>query len=118
VYHADARRLSGFLELARARVRWFLSVDAADLPAAASGGRPRTYRSMEIDGEEVDFTEGFTDLHTRLYEEILAGRGFSIDDVRPSIELAYRIRTAAVSPPDALAHPLLTSPRAAVVHSL
>jgi len=107
VYHADPRRMSGFLELERARVRWFLSVDPADLPFAVEPGRRSTYRSITIDGQELEFTEGFTDLHTRVYERTLAGQGFGIEDARPSISLVYRIRTAPLSPRDDVAHPFL-----------
>ena len=105
VHYADERRMTGFIEMERARVRWFLSVDVADLPAAADG-KP-TYRSITVDGEELEFTEGFADLHTRVYEEVLAGRGFRIDDVRPSIELVHRIRSTPVTPSGELAHPFL-----------
>ena len=107
VYHADAKRMSGFLELEHARVKWFLSVDPADLPFAVEPGARSTYRSITIDGQEIEFTEGFTDLHTRVYEETLAGGGFGIDEARPSINLAYRIRTAPLSPLDDMVHPFL-----------
>lgn len=107
VYHADPQRMSGFLELKRARVRWFLSVDHHDLPFVAEPGKRSTYRSITIDGEELEFTEGFTDLHTRVYERTLAGQGFGIDDARPSISLVYRIRTAPLSPADDMVHPFL-----------
>lgn len=107
VYHADAQRMAGFLELERARVRWFLSVDAADLPCDAQLGKRTTYRSIVIDGQEIEFTEGFADLHTRVYGEILAGRGFGIDEARPSIDLTHRLRTGAISPPDHMVHPFL-----------
>jgi len=117
VYYADQRRMAGFLDLERARVKWFLSVDPADLPFEAHPGQQTTYRSITIDGEEVEFTEGFTDLHTRAYEEIFAGRGFGIDDARPSIELAYRLRTATVHPRDDMVHPFLTRDACAVVRS-
>jgi UDP-N-acetyl-2-amino-2-deoxyglucuronate dehydrogenase len=100
VHRSERRRMSGFIELERARVRWFLSVDAQDLPPGATSAT--TYRSITIDGEELEFTEGFTDLHTRVYEEVLAGRGFGIDDVRPSIELVHRIRNAPISTADEL----------------
>ena len=98
--------MSGFIELEHARVRWFLSIDAADLPFKLEPGNRSTFRSIQVDGEEIEFTEGFTGLHTRVYEEALAGRGFDIDDVRPSIELVHRIRTAALSPRAGMAHPL------------
>jgi UDP-N-acetyl-2-amino-2-deoxyglucuronate dehydrogenase len=99
---SDPDRTAGVLELERARVRWFLSIDGADLPAGVKG----TYRSMTVDGREVEFTEGFADLHTRVYAETLAGRGFTIADARPSIELVHRLRTAAVVKPSDDAHPL------------
>ncbi len=107
VYHADSRRMSGYIELERARVRWFLSVDVHDLPAVAVENGKKTFRSITVDGQEVEFSEGFTDLHTRVYEETLAGRGFGIPDARASIELTYRIRTSPVSLLDSLAHPQL-----------
>lgn len=107
VYHSDDSRMSGFIELERARVRWFLSVDAGDLPAQAKAAGKTTYRSITVDGKEVEFSEGFTDLHTRVYEETLAGRGFGIADARPSIELTYAIRTSPLFPKDDCVHPLL-----------
>ena len=75
-----------------------MSADAADLPFPATPGKKTTFRSITVDGEEVEFSEGFTDLHTRSYEEILAGRGFGIDDARPSIELAHRVREQPITP--------------------
>lgn len=107
VYHADERRVSGWFELETARVKWFLSVDPEDLPASAKAAGKTTFRSIAMDGEELEFSEGFTDLHTRVYEETLAGRGFGIAEARPSIELTYRIRTAPIVPPDSEAHPAL-----------
>jgi len=108
VYHSDDSRMSGFIELEHARVRWFLSVDSQDLPAQAKTAGKTTYRSITVDGKEVEFSEGFTDLHTRVYDETLAGRGFGIADARPSIELTYAIRTAPILPKDDCAHPLLS----------
>ena len=107
LYHADDKRMSGYIELENARVRWFLSVDAGDLPQAALAAGKTTYRSITVDGEEVEFSGGFTDLHTRVYEETLAGRGFGIQDARPSIELTHRIRISPISALDSLAHPKL-----------
>ncbi len=107
VYYADPQRMCGFLELERAQVRWFLSVDHHDLPFPAEPGKRSTYRSITIDGQELEFTEGFTDLHTRVYEQTLAGQGFGIEDARPSISLVYRIRTAALAPWDDMVHPFL-----------
>jgi UDP-N-acetyl-2-amino-2-deoxyglucuronate dehydrogenase len=109
VYHSDNSRMSGFIELEYARVRWFLSVDSNDLPIQARAAGKTTYRSISVDGREVEFSEGFTDLHTRVYEKTLAGRGFGITDARPSIELTYAIRTTPISPKDDCAHPLLNS---------
>ena len=112
VHLREPRRCAGFLELDRARVRWFLSADAEDLPFEAKPGERTTFRSITVDGEEIEFSEGFTNLHTRSYEEILAGRGFGIEDARPSIELVHRIRTQTVVAPAGEPHPiLLTGPR-------
>jgi UDP-N-acetyl-2-amino-2-deoxyglucuronate dehydrogenase len=98
VHLRDARRIAGYVELDRARVRWFLSTDAADLPFAVEPGVKTTHRSIVVDGREVEFSDGFGDLHTRIYEEVLAGRGFGIEDSRASIELSYRIRQAVPAP--------------------
>jgi UDP-N-acetyl-2-amino-2-deoxyglucuronate dehydrogenase len=107
---SDGRRMAGYLELARARLTWFLSVDPSDLPFEAVPGGRASYRSITIDGKEVEFSEGFTDLHTRVYEETLAGRGFGLTVVRPSVELVDRIRRAPVSPGGPAMHPLLAAP--------
>jgi UDP-N-acetyl-2-amino-2-deoxyglucuronate dehydrogenase len=107
VFHSDPECMSGFLELERARVRWFLSVNPDDLPFPVEPGNKSTYRSITIDGQEVEFTEGFTDLHTRVYEETLAGHGFGIEAARPSVDLVHHIRHAQISSPNSLAHPLL-----------
>jgi UDP-N-acetyl-2-amino-2-deoxyglucuronate dehydrogenase len=107
VHRAESKSTSGFVELKRAQVRWFLSVDENDLPVPREPGKPKTYRSIIVDGEEIEFSDGFPDLHTRVYEETLAGSGFGIDDARPSIELAYNIRNTPLSPVDVLAHPFL-----------
>lgn len=85
-------KAAGFLQLEKARVRWFLSVDAEDLPNEATENGKRTYRSITVNGEEVEFSEGFTDLHTETYRQILAGNGFGIDDARESIELTDYVR--------------------------
>jgi UDP-N-acetyl-2-amino-2-deoxyglucuronate dehydrogenase len=85
-------RAAGFLELERARVKWFLSINEDALPDAVRASGKRTFRSITVDGSEVEFSEGFTDLHTRSYEEILRGNGFSIEDARTSIEIVHDIR--------------------------
>jgi UDP-N-acetyl-2-amino-2-deoxyglucuronate dehydrogenase len=107
------KQMAGFVQFQRARVRWFLSVDPADLPFRSVPGKATTFRSIIIDGEEIEFTDGFTDLHTRIYEEILAGRGFGIDDARPSVELVHRIRSAKADASAAIEtrHPWLQGTR-------
>jgi UDP-N-acetyl-2-amino-2-deoxyglucuronate dehydrogenase len=85
-------RAAGYLEYAHARVRWFLSIDLQDIPAVMREKGQRTYRSILCNGEEIEFSEGFTDLHTRSYEEILAGRGFGLEDNRVAIETVAAIR--------------------------
>lgn len=100
-------RCSGTLELEKARVRWFLSVDASDLPKEIVSEGGFAYRSITCDGKEVDLSKGFADLHTRVYQEILAGRGFGIEDTRAAIDLVYKIRKTALSSTGPDAHPLL-----------
>lgn len=97
-------RAAGTIQCNKAEIRWFLSVDRADLPDNLKPGQT-TYRSVMVDGEEVEFSDGFTDLHTRSYEEIVAGRGFGIDLVRPSIEIAAMVRKMPVVALDQAAHP-------------
>ena len=92
VHLRQDRRMAGFLELERARVRWFLSVESDDLPAEAVQAGKTTYRSITVDGDEIEFSEGFTDLHTRIYEDILNGGGFGIAEARPSIALVHDLR--------------------------
>jgi UDP-N-acetyl-2-amino-2-deoxyglucuronate dehydrogenase len=112
VHVREPRRMAGHLELARARVRWFLSTDAADLPFTPEPGVKTTFRSITVDRQEVEFSDGFTDLHTRVYERVLAGHGFGIDDSRPAIELSYRIRQQAAALVAPRLHPrIIASPR-------
>jgi UDP-N-acetyl-2-amino-2-deoxyglucuronate dehydrogenase len=99
IHLANDQHVGGFFELQHANVRWFLSIKREDLPPAELEKGKSTYRSIAIDGKEIEFSEGFNDLHTRVYEEILAGRGFGIDDARPSVELAYRLRNADIVRP-------------------
>jgi UDP-N-acetyl-2-amino-2-deoxyglucuronate dehydrogenase len=108
VHLAAPRRMAGVLELKRARVRWFLSVDGSDLPEGYLEAGRSAYRSITLDGEEMEFSEGFTDLHTRIYGDVLTGSGFGIMEARPSIELVYAIRTGKVVPHRGEGHPLLT----------
>jgi UDP-N-acetyl-2-amino-2-deoxyglucuronate dehydrogenase len=100
----DSNRAAGFLDCERASIRWFLSVDRGDLPP---GSRKTTYRSIMIDGEEIEFSDGFTDLHTRSYEEIVAGYGFGLGTVRPSIEIVSAFRTAPLQRRTGERHPFV-----------
>ena len=87
VHYSEQSKAAGYLEYEHARVRWFLSVDVNDLPPAVAATGQRTYRSITVNGEEIEFSGGFTDLHTRSFEEILAGRGFCLEDNRVAIEI-------------------------------
>lgn len=100
----EPERAAGYLECTNADISWFLSVDRNDLPAEIQG-KKTTFRSIRIDGEEVEFSEGFTDLHTRSYQEIMAGRGFGIDEVRSSINIVSAFRNAPVTSGHEWRHP-------------
>jgi UDP-N-acetyl-2-amino-2-deoxyglucuronate dehydrogenase len=95
VNYSSDTKASGFLEYENARVRWFLSIDFDDVPSESQIKGQRTYRSITCDGDEIEFSGGFTDLHTRSYEEILAGRGFGLEENRMAIETVAAIREAA-----------------------
>jgi len=97
VHYADNRKTGGVLELEHARVRWFLSIDKKDLPDTSKTSGQSTFRSISVDDKEIEFSEGFTDLHNIVYQETLAGRGFGIEDSRPSISLAHQIRNASAT---------------------
>jgi len=92
VHIYEPKRASGYLELERARVRWYLSVDYNALPQEFKEKGKRTFRSILIDGEEIEFSEGFTDLHTKSYQNILEGNGFGVNDARKSLEIVHQIR--------------------------
>jgi len=85
-------KMKGELELENANVNWFLSINKNDLPQSVKNNGQPTYRSITINGKEIEFSGGFTDLHTKVYQETLAGNGFTIEDARPAIELAHNIR--------------------------
>jgi UDP-N-acetyl-2-amino-2-deoxyglucuronate dehydrogenase len=87
-------RAAGFLQLEKARVRWFLSLEYDDLPGDIKARDQRTYRCIIVDGEELEFSGGFTDLHTTTYSEILKGNGFGLSDAKSSIETVYSIRNS------------------------
>ena len=103
-------RAAGVMQLEKARVRWFLSINADTLPESAVQQQKRTFRSITVDGQEVEFSEGFTDLHTRSYEEALAGNGYTISDVLPVIRLVHAIRSETPVGPTADSHPLAKLP--------
>ena len=107
VHYSSPTKAAGFLEYARARVRWFLSIDVNDVPAAQREAGQRTFRSITYDGKDLEFSGGFTDLHTRSYEEILAGRGFGLEENRAAIETVATIRTAAPAGMTGDYHPFL-----------
>jgi UDP-N-acetyl-2-amino-2-deoxyglucuronate dehydrogenase len=108
VHLSTPSRMAGALELEWARVRWFLSIDANDLPESYRRTERYALRTLTIDGQEYDFCKGFTGLHTQAYEAILAEQGIGIDDVRPSIELACAISNSETVPHRRDAHPFLT----------
>jgi UDP-N-acetyl-2-amino-2-deoxyglucuronate dehydrogenase len=112
VHLKTPRRMAGHLELERARIRWFLSTEADDLPDSVRQANGFAHRSMTLDGQEIEFSGGFTELHTRVYEEILAGRGTGVQDARPAIELVYAINQAEVSSDLRQAHLQVQRPHA------
>ena len=93
IHLKEDKKMSGFLELKNANVKWFLSTDKNDLPEEILKNGTSTFRSINVDGKEIQFSQGFTDLHTRVYEEILNGNGFGIEDARPSITLVHKLRS-------------------------
>jgi len=94
VHISEPHKAAGYLELENARVRWFLSLDYNDIPVTQRESGKRTFRSITVNGEEIEFSEGFADLHTMTYREILAGRGFGLKEARQSVETAYTIRNS------------------------
>ncbi|MEM2138982.1 MAG: Gfo/Idh/MocA family oxidoreductase [Candidatus Woesearchaeota archaeon] len=107
VHLNEKRRMSGYIELEKADVLWYLSLNKEDLPDESKSKNKTTYRSIKYDDNEIQFSEGFTELHTRVYEEILAGKGFGIEEARPSIELVHKIRNDKVSEHPSELHYLL-----------
>lgn len=96
VFMNGKNKAAGFIELTNANVNWYLSIDENDLPQQIKNQNKRTYRSLKISDEEIEFSEGFQDLHTKVYREILNGYGLTIKDARPSIELVHLIRNAKI----------------------
>jgi UDP-N-acetyl-2-amino-2-deoxyglucuronate dehydrogenase len=105
VHVSEEARMAGFLGLENADVEWYLSLEEEDLPEHTPEGQS-TYRSITVDGDEIEFSGGFTDLHTKVYEKTLEGNGFRIEDARPSIELVHSLRNAETTNPKESAHPL------------
>ncbi len=103
----EPNKAAGFIELKDANVKWFLSIDDKDLPKEAVEKSNTTHRSITIDGKELEFTNGFTDLHKTIYEDIILGNGFGIETARASIEAAYDIRHLPVTKANELFHPML-----------
>lgn len=105
LHYMDDKKACGYLEYEKATVPWFLSIDANDLPASVKG-KQSTYRSITVDGEEIEFSQGFTDLHTISYQEILAGRGYGIEDARHCVEtVSYIQKGQTVAPQSLRTHP-------------
>lgn len=100
-------KAAGYLEYERARVRWFLSLDVNDVPAEERAKGKRTYRAVVADGENLEFSDGFTELHTKIYEDILSGGGFGVEDNRAAIETVSTIRNAPIAPIGNLTHPFV-----------
>ena len=92
VHLREKDKSSGYLEFKNARFRWYLSIDGASLPKQIQEIGQKTYRSILIDGEEIEFSSGFTDLHTVSYQEILKGNGFGLADAKTSVEIVYDVR--------------------------
>lgn len=107
VHYRDSKTSAGYLEYERARVRWFLSIDSKNLPKNAVQGEKLTYRSINIEGEELEFSEGFTELHNESYKNILAGNGYGLEENRTAIETVEKLRLAEITQNPVLAHPLL-----------
>jgi len=107
VHYRDSKTSSGYLVYEKARVKWFLSIDSNHLPVNAVQGEKLTYRSIDVEGEELEFSGGFTDLHTISYQRIIDGNGYGIDDNRAAIETVDVMRKSEIVSVDEHSHPLL-----------
>ncbi len=103
-------RAAGYLEFEKARVRWFLSINDKVLPKDIKEKGKRTYRSITVDGEEIEFSDGFFDLHTKSYQNIIDGNGFGLDEARQSIDIVHKIRNTEISALKGDYHPLVKFP--------
>ena len=107
VHLKEERRASGYIEFEKARVRWFLSIDENDLPNDIKTKGQRTFRSITINETEIEFSDGFTELHTESYKNILEENGFGLADARPSVEIAHAIRNSEIIQHSNLKHKFL-----------
>ena len=107
VHFRDQKTSSGYLEYHRARVHWFLSIDASYLPDNAVQGDQMTYRCIDIEGAELEFSGGFTDLHNESYKAILSGRGFGIEENRVAIDTVFKMRNSDIIQKPTSVHPLM-----------
>lgn len=107
IHYSSPMKTGGYLDLEGANVKWMLSIDRNDLPKEATDNGLPTFRSITIDGKELEFSGGFTDLHNIVYQNVLNDKGFSLDDVKPSITLAHDIRNARATGISPNTHPLL-----------
>jgi UDP-N-acetyl-2-amino-2-deoxyglucuronate dehydrogenase len=107
LHYIDDERAAGYLEFEKAKVKWFLSIDSRDLPDEAKKQNKRTYRSFVCDGKEVEFSGGFEDLHTKVYNDILSGGGYGLDDARESVQIVHDIRNMQARKFDEQLHPYL-----------
>ncbi|WP_394249766.1 Gfo/Idh/MocA family oxidoreductase [Vibrio profundi] len=107
VHYRDEKTVAGYLVYEKARVKWFLSIDENNLPDNAIQGEKKTYRSIDIEGEELEFSGGFTDLHTQSYQNILAGNGYGLEENRVAIETVEKIRVERIVTDSSNQHPLL-----------
>ena len=108
IIHAHNETMAaGYIEYENARVRWFLSMDYESIPVHIKEKGLRTYRSIKVNGDEFEFSDGFTDLHTLSYQEILAGRGFGLEENRVAIETVSHIRSTSPIGPKGDYHPFI-----------
>ena len=107
VHYSSEDKMSGYIELESANVKWFLSLDRSDLPEELIKRGKTTFRQIKVDDKEVEFTDGFTDLHTKVYSETLEGRGSGLETARPSVELVYKIRNEKITANPTILHPFM-----------
>lgn len=107
LHYTSATTAAGYLEYDNARVNWFLSIDIQFVPAPLRANGQRTYRSITVDDKEIEFSGGFTDLHTQSYQRVLEGSGFGLKENRTAIETVYNIRHATPTPSRSSCHPFL-----------